>query len=116
MRNRVQDVENLVYFMHTNELKDGTDALALIPLAHMYQMDKLLWICTQAIMRDVSCDNLQHTLQIVEKYNFADGFATLVDYGKENIDELKERSDYNDLSVAFRYLIEKASTEEQGSA
>eukprot|EP01084_Bolivina_argentea_P279243 477373_1 len=41
----VKDVKNMIYFMCTNELKHDCNALAIIQLAHYYEINRLYWEC-----------------------------------------------------------------------
>ena len=101
----VADVYHLVYFMCTDELRATADPLTLISVAHMYQMDRMFWQCAEKMSKTVTIWNFVETVNTLNKYDIAQGIPLVVAFGKNNIEKLKKRSDFCNLSCAFRWMI-----------
>lgn len=81
----VKDVEDLTYFMCTGTLRDGTNVLRLLPLAHYYQMDYCVWQCCEKIIKGINIQNFVETVKVLEKYDVERGFYFVSEYGKKKI-------------------------------
>eukprot|EP01083_Nonionella_stella_P056660 149076_1 len=97
-----QDVHDMLYFMCTNELTEDSDALQLIHLAHLYELDRLFWICVNRLVKNVTVDNFVTTLHTFDRFEISKGYTTLITFAKDNIGQLKNAKDYLLLSHAFR--------------
>ena len=80
-------------------------ALTLIPLSHMYQVDRLFWLCAEKISKTVNAENFVETVKTLNKYDIEQGFPLVVAFGKKHIEKLKKRDDFSKLSCAFRRVI-----------
>merc|ERR1712129_475690 len=56
------DVEDMVYFMCTDKLKEDANVLSLVRLAHCYQVDGLFWKCVEKMVEKVSVDTFAETV------------------------------------------------------
>eukprot|EP01084_Bolivina_argentea_P026567 49405_1 len=52
-----KDVEDLIYFMCTNILREGSNALNLVHMSHYYEMDRLFTECLNKLVEDISVKN-----------------------------------------------------------
>lgn len=101
----VEDVDELVYFMCTDQLSPDANPLNLISLAHMYQMKRLFWICAEKISKTVTIESFVETVDTLNRYEIEQGFPLVVSFGKKNIEELKKRDEFSKLSCAFKRMI-----------
>eukprot|EP01083_Nonionella_stella_P052306 138825_1 len=108
----IEDVKDLTYFMSTNELKENSNALHLIALAHYYEMDRLFWKCVYALIKNLTVRKFAQTLQIFDKYEIELGYDSLVQFAKKNREALKKADDYETISHAFKCLALKNEKED----
>lgn len=101
----VKDVEDLLYFMTTDELKADYNASNVIHLALRYQMNKSTWICINRLIKDLTVENLAETISIFDKHNISDGYQTLIDFAKEHLDKLVYEPTFLQLPHSFRHGI-----------
>merc|ERR1712130_205957 len=94
----VKDVNDLLYFMSTDVLKQDCNVFGVIELAHFYQMDRLIWKCVNRLVQDVTVKNFGSTINVFNKHEISEGYETLVKFGKENVDELKKENNFLQLS------------------
>lgn len=98
----VKDVEDLLYFMCTDELKEDSDAMNMIHLAQFYQMDGLILKCADRMIKDVTVKNIVVTINVFDRYEISEGYQALVHFAKTNIEELKKENNFLLLSHSFR--------------
>eukprot|EP01083_Nonionella_stella_P112490 330988_1 len=102
--NDYDDVEDMLCFLNTGELR-GADAIALMDLAQLYQMERLQDACWIEMLRDLDDDNFVQTVCCFDKYRIKKGYDVLIEYAKENLDEIEELDDFDQLSNSFQYLV-----------
>merc|ERR1712032_563819 len=87
----VKDVEDMAYCMCTEMLRPGTNAMNLLPLAHLYQMKAVLYLCSERIINELVLDNFVETFNILDKFNVKSVFYRLSEFAKANKDLLEKR-------------------------
>ena len=97
-----KDVEDMLYFMSTDELRDDCNALNVIQLAQFYQMDRLLWKCINKLLKEVTVKSFVDTISIFDKHEISEGYQALVDFAKKNIAALQKEPNFLQLSHSFR--------------
>ena len=127
---RVYLVFGMVYFICTGDLPYEVNAFHMVQLSHMYQvcacshssfdpldgqhitwkrsphqMDRLFYKSAERLCETVTVDNYVKTVEALNKYDIEQGFDWVVPFGKDNIEELKRRDDFTDLSCAFKRVI-----------
>lgn len=103
----LKSVKDLVYYMCTGQLRKDANALHLLPLSHLYQMDPLYWLCSQKMIRDIAIGNFVETVKTLDKYDIQQGFEFVAEYGRSNITKLCKRDDFVGLPCSFRTLVLK---------
>ena len=66
-----EDVDDMLYFMCTDRLRSDSNALAVIELAHYYQMDRLFSRCVRRLFDTVSVASFVATICIFDKYEIS---------------------------------------------
>lgn len=98
----VKDVDNLVYFMCTNKLRDDADPRHLFPFGHMYQMDRLMEYSAKKIVETVTVASYVQTVHLLEKYGLESELQSLAKFGKSHVAELEKQDDFDTLSSSHR--------------
>lgn len=104
----IKDIEDLAYFINTNKLSTKANPRALAPLAHLYQMTELFWQCINMAVNQLDVDNFVQTVQLFNKYEIEERFQTVIQFGKDNVKKLKARSDFQELSHSFKFMLAAA--------
>eukprot|EP01084_Bolivina_argentea_P024465 45575_1 len=103
--NSVQDVDDLLYFMCTNQLRYNCDPLHLVQLAHYYEMDRLFSECIRKLRETVSINNFVEIVKIFDKYEVTNGYESLIEFGKNNLTKLQKMNSFQQLSHCFRFML-----------
>mmetsp|Transcript_51886 Transcript_51886/g.85909 ORF Transcript_51886/g.85909 Transcript_51886/m.85909 type:complete len:370 (-) Transcript_51886:31-1140(-) len=98
----VQNVDDMVYFMCTNKLRDKSNALQLIKLAHFYQMERFKLACIDRMIETLSVDNFVDTVNIFDRFTIKKGFTELISFGKAHVAELRNAGNLDELPFLFR--------------
>eukprot|EP01083_Nonionella_stella_P173776 600492_1 len=101
----LDDVKDLTHFMSTNTLRDGSNALNMIELAHYYQMERLFRECVCRLVQNVSITNFVATIQVFDRYQVDEGYDKLVQFAKDNAQDLQNTDDFDKLHHSFQYII-----------
>ena len=101
----IKDVKDLIYYLCVNELPENVNIFNIIQLAHFYQFNQLYSLCLSEMIRNISVDNYINTHKIFDKYEVKNGFATILLFGKKNIDKIKEQDGFEDLSFSTRVCL-----------
>lgn len=103
-----KDADDFVYFICTNRLRSNAFAGNVIHFAHQYQMNRLFALCAQRLVDHVALDTFVSTAAVFHRYQIKGNYQRLVDFGRENIAELKTRDDYESLAFSFRCVLTSA--------
>jgi len=98
----VKDVDDLVYFMCTNQLRNDANPLHLFPLGHLYQMDRLMEKCVKRIVETVEIKNYVQTVHLLGKYDLDEELQSVAQFGKRHVKELKKLKNFHMLSPSHR--------------
>merc|ERR1712228_11685 len=98
----VKDVEDLLFFMSTNELKPDCNVFNVIQLDHFYQMKQLELQCVNKLIQNISVKNFVATINLFDRYEIVEEYQALIDFAKKNLDELKKEPNFLQLSHTFR--------------
>lgn len=103
----LKDVQDLVRFMFTNKLKADANLLELMPLAHLYQMDRLFWACVDKLVKGLSLETYVRTVKTFNRYQVKQeqGFKLVADFGRSNLEALRKRDDFDDLPHMFKCFV-----------
>merc|ERR1712087_831080 len=94
----VKDVDDLIFFICTDTLREDANAVNVMQLAHFYQMKRLLAACTKRAADTLSLDTFAQTAKMFDKYEIGAGYLqTLIDFGRQNIADLRKRDDYETM-------------------
>lgn len=75
-------IEDLSYFIVTGRLSADADAFDLVKVAHLYQMDSLIWACLERLIHGITADNFVRVVTVFEEYNMAKDDVVKNMYGK----------------------------------
>eukprot|EP01083_Nonionella_stella_P141476 436000_1 len=103
----VDDVKDLTYFMSTNILRNTSNPLNLIVLAHYYEMQRLFRQCARRLVASISVANFVETIHVFDKYQIDEGYETLVQFARRNVVELKKTDGFDKLHHYFRFIVLK---------
>eukprot|EP01083_Nonionella_stella_P009669 27725_1 len=98
----VKDVDDLIYYMCTNQLKMDSNAMNLFHLANFYQMKRLKYECLNKITSDLSVDNFVDVIHLFDRYMIKEGYNVLIDFAQKNTDKLQKHDRFDELSHAFK--------------
>merc|ERR1712045_260455 len=87
----LKDVDDLVYYMCTDTLREDANAKGLIQLAHYFQMKRLFGECADILIDDLSLDTFVETANIFSKYEIEEKGQRVIDFGKRHIEKLQDR-------------------------
>merc|ERR1712228_32359 len=100
-----KDVDDMLYFMCTDELKSDCNALGIIELAHYYQMYRLFLRCAKKLNESVSVPTFVKIICVFDKYEISAGYDSLIEFGKIHIEELKKQKDFDKLHHSVRCMV-----------
>eukprot|EP01083_Nonionella_stella_P102032 289929_1 len=103
----VDDVKAMLYFMSTNVLKSDCNAFNVIGLAHYYELNRLFTECINRIISNISIQHFAQSINIFDKFEIEDGYDCLVQFAKQNLDELQKEPDFDTIPHSFKCLVFK---------
>eukprot|EP01083_Nonionella_stella_P294190 1000317_1 len=101
----VDDIKALIYFMATNVLKDDCNPWNIIALAHYYEMNRLLHQCVDRIIKNINIQNFAKTINVFDKFQIVNGYQQLIQFAKQNVEELKKAPDFDTIPHSFTCCI-----------
>ena len=93
------------YFIIVNDLREDVNALSLILLADLYQLNTLFDACSARILQNLKVDNYVESARIFHRFEIKDGYDKLVDFGKNCYRQIQKLESYDSLPFAFRYGV-----------
>ena len=100
-----KDVNDMLYFMCTDRLRSDSNALAVIELAHYYQMDRLFSRCIRRLFDTVPIASFVSTICIFDKYEISHKYESLIEFGKKWIEDLRKQNNFDKLPHSVRCMI-----------
>eukprot|EP01083_Nonionella_stella_P185178 674477_1 len=101
----VDDIKALIYFMATNVLKDDCNPWNIIVLAHYYEMNRLVEQCVDGIIKKINVQNFAQTINVFDKFRIGKGYPKLIQFAKQNFDDLKRAPDFDTIPYSFTCCI-----------
>lgn len=114
--NRKEDVEDVLFYIVTNDLKETADPLAVITLAEHYNLNALKLACAMRIIGELRVDNFVESQVVFSKYEIQNGYSELVEFGRRNYEEIEQLRAFNDLSFDFRQSIKPRNSDKRASS
>lgn len=102
---KTKDVDDLIYFIMTDQLRWDANPLRIIQLAHLYDLPALQAVCARRISDDVHVNTFVDSFNVFNRYEIQSGFQNLVVFGKENLWTLKQLGFLKELPFVFRFGI-----------
>eukprot|EP01083_Nonionella_stella_P130856 397260_1 len=101
----VDDIKALTYFMTTNVLKSDCNPWNIIALAHYYEMNRLLHQCVDRIIKNINIQNFAKTINVFDKFQIVNEYQQLIQFAKQNVEELKKAPDFEDIPHSFKMTL-----------
>eukprot|EP01083_Nonionella_stella_P185180 674480_1 len=101
----VDDIKALIYFMATNVLKDDCNPWNIIVLAHYYEMNRLVEQCVDGIIKKINVQNFAQTINVFDKFRIGKGYPKLIQFAKQNFDDLKSAPGFDTIPYSFTCCI-----------
>eukprot|EP01083_Nonionella_stella_P130855 397254_1 len=101
----VDDIKALTYFMITNVLKSDCNPWNIIALAHYYEMNRLLHQCVDRIIKNINIQNFAKTINVFDKFQIVNEYQQLIQFAKQNVEELKKAPDFEDIPHSFKMTL-----------
>eukprot|EP01083_Nonionella_stella_P033597 91941_1 len=101
----VQDVDDMIYFMATNTLRQTANVMNIIDLAHFYGMERLEMACLNRMLKQLSVATFVDVVTIFDRFGIKHGYNTLVKFGKKNLNQIRGASNFSDLSHSFKCIV-----------
>jgi len=99
----VKDVDDMLYYIMVQDLRQDVDPLSLIKLAHLYQLTTLFNACSARMAQTLRYDNFIETAKTFERYEIKDGYDHLIQFGRDHIHEIKQWDGFKDLPFSLKY-------------
>lgn len=113
-------IDDLAYFIVTGTLGAEVDAFDLVKVAHLYQMEPLIWACLERLVHSVNPETLVKVVRVFEEFNMAKDEVVKGMYGKllhyyhqNKYDALKEVAESHALPFCFTQWSEYMDNAQQ---
>eukprot|EP01083_Nonionella_stella_P028870 79563_1 len=101
----VDDIKAFTYFMSTNMLKSDCNPWNILELAHYYEMNRLFQQCVDRIINNITIQNFPQTINVFDKFQIETGYQKLIQFAKQNFDELKKAPGFDTIPHSFKCCI-----------
>merc|ERR1712130_12737 len=81
---KIKDVEDILFFLKTNILKNDCDIFNVIILAEKYQINGLKEECIHRLVENLSIENFVETINIFHRLEIQNGYGNILEFGKKN--------------------------------
>ena len=103
-----KDVDDMLYYIMVQDLRQDVTPLSLIKLAHLYQLTTLFDACSARITQNLSVSNFIESVNTFNRYEIEDGYEELVHHGRKHINQLRTLPEFKDLHFSFKYGLLKS--------
>eukprot|EP01084_Bolivina_argentea_P005079 9604_1 len=100
--NEIKDVEDMIYFMETNILKNNCNVFEMIYLAYKYEIDLLKGECINRLIGNVCIENFYETINVFHQLDIQFGYKRLIEFGKRNVERIKKTKYYDQFSYCLK--------------
>lgn len=100
-----KDVDDMYYYICTNELRKDVNPITLIKLAHLYDLKSLFHACSNRISYTLSVDNYIEAANAFNRYEIAHKYHKLVEFGKKHLKQIEKKDNFNNLAFSFKFGI-----------
>lgn len=100
-----KDVDDMYFYIVTNQLRDNVNPITLIKLAHLYDLTSLFRACANKIITELSIDNYISSANTFNRYSIESQYDKIIEFGKKNLKEIEKKDNFQDLSFAFKFGV-----------
>ena len=102
-----KDVDNLLYFICTNQLREESNLGNILKLAHYYQIGRLFNLICDKLVNRIKIKNFVETVNIFEQYSVSRGYDKLIEFALDNCEDIRILNNFKDLPHSFKYGVLK---------
>lgn len=75
-------IDDLAFFIVTGQLSVDADAFDLVKVAHLYQMESLIWACLERLIHEITPETFVKVVTVFEEFNIVKDEVVESMYGK----------------------------------